>query len=157
MKYWKQSAMLLLLCLFSCSCGQQQTEETVTKTTKTLTINGITPMATKQPSEANATVTPTPEPTKVNYPINTDIEIDTEAYNGVNRKLTRTMERGASLFCVDEEETIYFVNQNLDNYLYRRTNEISELAVALPVKELYPFGEYVYFMVSEHTNEQKCF
>ena len=156
MKYWKQSVMLLLLCLFSCSCGQQQTEETVTKTTKILTLNGITPMATKQPSEANATVTPTPTEAPVNYPINTEMEIDTVATNEVNRKLTRTMESGASLFCVDEEETIYFVNQNRDNYLYRRTNGSTELAVALPVKELYPFGEYVYFMVSEHTNEQKA-
>ena len=33
---------------------------------------------------------------------------------------------------------------------------VVELAVALPSKELYPFGEFVYFMVSEDTKEQKA-
>ncbi len=61
------------------------------------------------------------------------------------------------MFCLEEKtETIYFVNQNRDNYLYEMKDGVVQLVVALPVKEVYPFGDYVYFMISEDTEEQKA-
>ena len=151
MKHWKSIVILLLLSIFSSACGQ--VEEVTESSTKTITINGITPMA-KEESEIKVTPTPTEEP--VGYPINMDIAIDTEACNGMNRKFTRGIDSGASLFCVDDEETVYFVNQNRDNYLYEMKDGVVQVAVALPVKEVYPFGDYVYFMISEDTEEQKA-
>ena len=88
MKHWKSIVILLLLSMFSSACGQ--VEEVTESSTKTITINGITPMA-KEESEIKVTPTPTEEP--IGYPINMDIAIDTEACNGMNRKFTRGIDR----------------------------------------------------------------
>ena len=154
MKYWKSTFILLLLFIFSCACGQAQ--EVVEPSTKTITINGITPMVKKESNETKVTVTPTPTKQPIGYPIHMDIAIDTEACNGMNRKLTRSMDSGTSIFCVDEEEMVYFVNQNRDNYLYQMKDGNVQLAVALPVKEVYVWEDYVYFMIKEDIEEKKA-
>ena len=85
-----------------------------------------------------------------------DIEIDSNKCNTMNRKLTGESDSGASLFCLDENETIYFVNQNMDNYLYCRKDGVTELAVALPVKEVYPWEGRIYFMIAEKEGEKEA-
>lgn len=75
-------------------------------------------------------------------------------YNSFNRMLStdgRAGFAGNSLFCVDESTgVIYFVNQGRDYYLYRIKNGEVELAVAMPVKELYPYQGSIYFMIDNY-------
>ena len=152
-QYWKKGVLFLALCFLYCGCGQ---EEPVTQgeESSVITINGISTMPTGTSYKVKATPTPIQEPT--GYPINMDIAIDTDACNGMNRKFTRDMESGASLFCLDEDETIYFVNQNRDNYLYELKDGIVQLAVAMPVKEVYVWEDSVYFMVKEDIEGKKA-
>ena len=153
MKFWKKIGSLILFVMFTCACGQP--EEVVEPSTKTIVINGITPMAKEESNKTKVTVTPTPTEQPISYPINMDIKIDTDACNGMNRKFTRDTESGASLFCLDKDETVYFVNQNRDNYLYQMKDGTVQLVIALPVKEVYIWEDYVYFMVSEDIEEKK--
>ena len=106
MNHWKKGICFILCCLFSFGCGQAN--EVVEEESNIISSQGITPKVTKTPSETKITPTPTEEP--LGYPINMEIEIDAEVYNGMNRKLTRDTDSGASLFCLDENETVYFVN-----------------------------------------------
>ena len=164
MNNWKIKALLIVFCLLSFGCGQPN-EVVEEEVSDIVSIQGITPMATKvvekqeQTPTPEVTLEPTIEPTPtgpIGSLVSMDIKIDAEVYNGMNRKFTRDLESGASLFCLDEEENVYFVNQNRDNYLYRMKDGVVELAVSLPAKEIYPFKEFVYFMVSEDTKEQKA-
>ncbi len=152
--YWKKGVLLLILCFFPCSCGQAEpVKEVEEEGSNMIVLNGVTSMPTQALDKTKATPTPTEVP--LGYPINMDIDIDTEACNGMNRKFTRDRESGASLFCLDKDETVYFVNQNRDNYLYEMKDGTVQLAVALPVKEVYVWEDYVYFMVSEDIEEKK--
>ena len=68
-------------------------------------------------------------------------------YNSFNRMASS----GDSLFCLDESTgVIYFVNQTKDNFLYRIKDGEVALAVAMPVKEIYPYGGSIYFMVDSY-------
>ena len=75
-------------------------------------------------------------------------------YNSFNRMLSQ-MEvsgfAGNSLFCIDESTgVIYFVNQGKDYYLYRLKDGEVELVVDMPVKEVYPYNDSVYFMIEDY-------
>ena len=154
-KYWKKGVLLLILCFFPCSCGQAEyVKEAEEEGSGMIVLNGVTSMPTQALDKTKDTPTPTEAP--LGYPINMDIDIDTEACNGMNRKFTRDTESGASLFCLDKNETVYFVNQNRDNYLYQMKDGNVQLAVALPVKEVYVWEDYVYFMIKEDIEEKKA-
>lgn len=147
MTHWKKrSAMLLVAMICTCGCGQG--EEIVEEQPKT------TPIAILSADEI--TITPAGGTiSKINGIIHDYVEeeliIDVAMCNAMNRKLTRDNKSGASLFCLDEEtKAIYFVNQNKDDYLYRRKDGVVELVVEMPVKEVYPFGDYVYFMLESY-------
>ncbi len=77
-----------------------------------------------------------------------------ETYNKANRMLSVDVAHGGlegfSYFCVDETTgVIYFVNQSEDDYLYRIKDGEIALALAMPVKELYPYQGVIYFMVDD--------
>ena len=58
---------------------------------------------------------------------------------------------GTSLFCIDERTgVIYFVNQGKDCFLYRIKEGEVALAVAMPVKDIYPYEDSIYFMVDDY-------
>ena len=154
-KYWKKGVFLLVLCFFHYSCGQAESvKKTGEEGSSMIVLNGVTSMPTQAVDKSKATPTPTKAP--LGYSINMDMEIDTDACNGMNRKFTRDTESGASLFCLDKDETVYFVNQNRDNYLYQMKDGNVQLAVALPVKEVYVWKDYVYFMIKEDIEEKKA-
>ena len=153
MKTWKKKGFIfVLLCMFSYGCGQnaEPIEKPVEETSSILSI-GITPMPEPTLMEGQVTGgwSGTIMRSETSFPVNYDMIIDVEDCNAINRKLTRTVESGASLFCLDKEENLYFVNQNQNNYLYCRKDGVIELVVALPVKEVYPWEDSIYFMVSE--------
>ena len=138
-----------MVCLSS-SCGQEieKTKEPPKKISVTFT------------SMPNGNVAKQTKTEAINvsdgFPIPLEIEIDSNECNAMNRKLTGELDSGASLFCLDENETIYFVNQNKDNYLYCRKEGVTELAVALPVKELYPWEDRIYFMMAAKEGEKEA-
>ena len=142
-----------MVCL-TCSCGQEKVQETGKQKEPPKIISvAITPMekihATESAKEVILNVSD-------GFPIPFDIEIDSEKCNAMNRKLTSEMDSGASLFCLDKNETIYFVNQNKDNYLYCRKEGVTKLAVALPVKDLYPWEDSIYFMIAKKEGEKEA-
>ena len=58
---------------------------------------------------------------------------------------------GTSLFCIDEKTgAIYFVNQGKDCFLYRMKEGEVALAVAMPVKDIYPYEGSIYFMIDDY-------
>ena len=58
---------------------------------------------------------------------------------------------GTSLFCIDERTgVIYFVNQGKDCFLYRIKEGEVDLAVSMPVKDIYPYEDSIYFMVDDY-------
>ena len=58
---------------------------------------------------------------------------------------------GTSLFCIDEKTgVIYFVNQGKDCFLYRMKEGEVTLAVAMPVKDIYPYDGSIYFMIDDY-------
>ncbi len=77
-------------------------------------------------------------------------------YNTFNRKASPMGNigmAGTSLFCVEESSgVIYFVNQGNDKdcFLYRIKEGEVALAVEMPVKEIYPYGGSIYFMVDDY-------
>ncbi len=157
MKIWKKKGFIfVLLCMFSYGCGQnaepieKPVEEVVEEISDVLSI-GITPLPepTLMEEQGSDETDEEIEKSEMGFPVNDDIVINVEDCNAINRKLTRTIDSGASLFCLDKEENIYFVNQRRDNYLYCRKDGVTELVVALPVKDVYPWEDCVYFMVSE--------
>ena len=83
-----------------------------------------------------------------------EVEIEVETYNRVNRMLGRNVFlgfEGFSLFCMDESTgVIYFVNQGKDNFLYRMKDGEVKLAVAMPVKQIYPYEDSIYFMIYDY-------
>ncbi len=83
------------------------------------------------------------------------VETDVQIYNQVNRMLGSVdvwlSNEGLSLFCVDESTgVVYFVNQGKDNFLYRMKDGEVKLAVAMPVKQIYPYQGSVYFMIYDY-------
>lgn len=80
-----------------------------------------------------------------------ELGISFNGYNSLNRKLSINTEigfEGNSDFCMDETTgVIYFVNQGKDNYLYAIKKGEVQLAVAMPVKQVYPYQGVVYFMI----------
>ena len=81
------------------------------------------------------------------------VEISVEAYNSLNQMLSVATSiglRGKSSFCIDETTgVIYFVNQGKDGFLYRIKEGEVALAVAMPVKEVYPYDGSIYFMLDD--------
>ena len=81
------------------------------------------------------------------------IEISVEAYNSLNQMLSVASSiglGGKSSFCIDETTgVVYFVNEGNDGFLYRIKEREVALAVAMPVKELYPYDGSIYFMVDD--------
>ena len=79
------------------------------------------------------------------------VETDVTLYNTVNRMLGTDPVPGVevhSMFCLDETTgVVYFVNEGKDNFLYRMKDGEVVLAVAMPMKQLYPYEGSVYFMV----------
>ena len=157
----KKGFIFLLLCMFAYGCGQdaepiEKTVEEVGQTSSVISI-GITPLPEPTLMEGQVTGgwSGTISMSETSFPANYDIVIDVEDCNAINRKLTRTVDSGASLFCLDSEENLYFVNQKQDNYLYCRKDGVTELVVALPVKEVYPWEDSVYFMMSESVEGKK--
>ena len=75
-------------------------------------------------------------------------------YNSFNRMLSLDFELdlyGQSLFCIDETTgVIYFSNQARDYYLYRLKDGEVQLAVAMPVKQIYTYQGSVYFMLESY-------
>ena len=77
-------------------------------------------------------------------------------YNSFNRMINVEGEdgfpgTGASLFCIDEKTgVIYFVNQGKDCFLYRMKEGEVALAVAMPVKDIYPYEGSIYFMIDDY-------
>ena len=77
-------------------------------------------------------------------------------YNAFNRMLNAESEDGMSgtgnsLFCIDEKTgVIYFVNQGKDCFLYRMKEGEVALAVAMPVKDIYPYEGSIYFMIDDY-------
>ena len=58
---------------------------------------------------------------------------------------------GTSLFCIDEKTgVIYFVNQGKDCFLYQMKEGEVALAVAMPVKDIYPYEGSIYFMIEDY-------
>ena len=160
MKRWNYS-ILLAICMFSVGCGQGEEVEKEKEPVKVISLS-ITPKVKEEEMEEEVEeeveeVSGTIRGMSDGFPINTEIVIDTEACNAMNRKLTRDMDSGASLFSVDKNEVVYFVNQNYDNYLYCIKEGMVELAVDLPVKEVYPWDDVVYFMIaSKELEGKKC-
>lgn len=118
MNYWKKSYIILLFaCMCSMGCGQEEPQDEVAKEKKP--VKKISYSITEIPKvEIEEEFTGTIVGVSDGFPINRDIVIDIDGCNAMNRKLTRDMDSGASLFCIDENEVVYFVNQNHDNYLY---------------------------------------
>ena len=79
-----------------------------------------------------------------------------EDYNGMNRMLFNDLAKNhRSLFCVDADTgVVYFVNQNKDWYIYRIRDKETELAVAMPAKELYIYGGSLYFMTESRNGQE---
>lgn len=77
-------------------------------------------------------------------------------YNSFHRMLNVEGEdgflgTGTSLFCIDEKTgVIYFVNQGKDCFLYRMKEGEVALAVAMPVKDIYPYEGSIYFMIDDY-------
>ncbi len=77
--------------------------------------------------------------------------LDLEKYNSFNRMMSPEEDKGTSLFCVDEQTGVaYFVNLNLDNFIYRIKDGEVALAVAMPAKELWTLDGTLYFMVESY-------
>ena len=155
MNYWKKAYVVLLFaCMCSIGCGQEIGNEVIKekKPPKTISYSITTIPEVEMEEKFTGTIIGVSD----GFPINREIVIDIDGCNAMNRKLTRDMDSGASLFCIDENEVVYFVNQNHDNYLYCRKNGVTELVVDLPVKEVYPWEDSVYFMMSESVEEKKA-
>ena len=110
---WKKKGFIfVLLCMFSYGCGQnaepieKPVDEVVEETSDVLFI-GITTLP--EPTLMEEQISDEMDE-KMGFPVNYDIVINIEDCNAINRKLTRTVDSGASLFCLDKEENIYFVN-----------------------------------------------
>ena len=72
-------------------------------------------------------------------------------YNSFHRMASRMVDVETSLFCIDSDTgVVYFANKGKDSYLYRMKEGEVELAVAIPVKEIYTYGESVYFMIENY-------
>ena len=86
------------------------------------------------------------------------VETDAAFYNIFNRILGNDIAMGAkrhSMFCLDETTgVVYFVNEGKDNFLYRMKDGEVALAVAMPMKQLYPYEGSVYFMVDDYGKYQ---
>ena len=140
---------ILFLCcfIFLCACGQAEHNEVTEKDSSTLSITFVPKSEDTSMSNENDS-----ENYKADYiEIEVESPVDVTLCNAMNRKLSRETDSGASLFCLEENtETIYFVNQNQDNYLYCIKEGIVELVVELPVKEVYPYNGVVYFMIDSY-------
>ncbi len=81
------------------------------------------------------------------------VEISVEVYNSLNQMLSVDSSigvEGKSSFCIDETTgVIYFVNEGNDGFLYRIKEGEVALALAMPVKEIYPYNGSIYFMVDD--------
>ena len=80
-----------------------------------------------------------------------DVSKQAKYYNAFNRMIDKYTLDTPSLFCIDETTgVIYFVNRGEDEYLYRIKDGEVKLAVEMPVKEVYPYGDSVYFMIESY-------
>ena len=76
---------------------------------------------------------------------------DETGYNQFHRMLTDELGAREALFCIDEITGIsYFVNQGKDYYLYQLRDGKASLAVEMPVKEVFTYGGFVYFMIENY-------
>ena len=72
-------------------------------------------------------------------------------YNQFHRMLTNELGARTSLFCIDGATGIsYFVNQGKDYYLYQLKDGKADLVVAMPAKEVFAYGGFVYFMIDSY-------
>ena len=72
-------------------------------------------------------------------------------YNQFHRMLTNELGARTSLFCIDGATGIsYFVNQGKDYYLYQLKDGKADLVVAMPAKEVFAYGGFVYFMIESY-------
>ena len=72
-------------------------------------------------------------------------------YNQFHRMLSNEIGARESLFCIDGATGIsYFVNQGKDYYLYQLKDGKADLVVAMPVKEVFAYGGFVYFMIESY-------
>ena len=124
MKHYKKGWYILLLCcIFCCACGQAEQNEVTEEDFGTLSITFIPQREDSSQEEwVDSNVEIKKDNSNVTYiePIKElKPPVDVALCNAMNRKLSREKNSGASLFCLEEKtETIYFVNQNQDNYLY---------------------------------------
>ena len=73
------------------------------------------------------------------------------SYNSFHRMTSKIKGVETSLFCIDGETgVVYFANKGKDGYLYRMKEGKVELAVSMPVKEIYTYGDSVYFMIEDY-------
>ena len=80
-----------------------------------------------------------------------DVSKQANYYNAFNRMIDKYTLDEPSLFCIDETTgVVYFVNRGDDEYLYRIKDGEVKLAVEMPVKEVYPYGDSVYFMIESY-------
>ena len=149
MKRVLRKSLFLCCCIFLCACGQAEQKEVTEEDSGTLSITFVP----KSEDTSSLEWDNLEEQRNDSNFIVEDIKspVDVALCNAMNRKLSREKNSGASLFCLEEKtETIYFVNQNQDNYLYCIKEGIVELAVELPVKEIYPYNGVVYFMLDSY-------
>lgn len=122
----------------------------------TLETNNIdtTPTTIVEKKENTKTPTATIVPKPTTIPTPSIVEFSAKDFNSFNRMLTadgRAGSCGKSLFCVDEQTGItYFVNQGEDYYLYQMKSGEVKVVVPMPVKEIYPYGDLVYFMIDDY-------
>ena len=77
------------------------------------------------------------------------------SYNQFHRMLSNELGVRESLFCIDEVTGIsYFVNQGKDYYLYQLRDGQAKIAVEMPVKEVFTYGGFVYFMIEDYNSYQ---
>ena len=125
-------------------CGTKSSEQTVIPQVIVESVENAKVLKTTE----KITVTPTSMTTE---PL---LELSVKDVNAMNRMLSTDAEMalyGQSLFCVDETSGVtYFVNQGKNYYLYQIKDGKVELVVDMPVKEVYPYGGLVYFMVEDY-------
>ena len=134
------------------------TPTTVIESTDVTITPKPTTSAFKENNTGKTTVSPTPSKILITK---TDglceqleqVELSVEVYNSVNQMLgvDATMGiHGKSSFCIDETTgVVYFVNEGNDWFLYRIKEGEVALALAMPVKELYPYQGSIYFMLDD--------
>lgn len=159
-KNWKYLFSLIgLLCITGCGKTDSEIPTESDNTITPISITALTLTPTPSPAVTQAVFMPEKQEIVEEKLITGLCEVleqvdctEQAKYNSLNRVLVNDIATSQnSLFCVDESTgVVYFVNQGMDNYLYRMRQGEVALAVELPVKEIYTYGGKVYFMIESY-------